>query len=125
MRLLLDQGLPRSSVAVLESAGISATHTSDLGLSHAADCAILEFARTNGFEVVVTLDADFHTAMALSGAMRPSVIRIRMEGVRAPALAMLLETVLARCGDDLQRGALVSVEERRIRVRLLPIAHRS
>jgi len=45
-------------------------------MSTASDAIIVRYARENGF-VVVTLDADFHALLALSGADAPSVIRIR------------------------------------------------
>ena len=42
MKLLLDQGLPRSAVAELSARGIVAEHVGDLGLAAATDEAILE-----------------------------------------------------------------------------------
>ena len=56
MRLLLDQGLPRSTVPHLRDKGIEATHVGDKGLATAADSKILDYGRREGF-VVVTLDA--------------------------------------------------------------------
>jgi predicted nuclease of predicted toxin-antitoxin system len=79
MKLLLDQGLPRSAAPLLCQAGIDTVHVGDLGLSTADDAVILQSGRENG-RAVVTLDADFHTLLALSGAATPSVIRIRIEG---------------------------------------------
>lgn len=84
IRLLLDQGLPRSTVAQLGERGIDACHVADIGRSHAADFEIIELARHQG-QVIVTLDADFHRLLALSGAHGPSVIRIRQKGLRGPA----------------------------------------
>jgi hypothetical protein len=51
----------------------------------------------------------------------PSVIRIRIEGLRAAALASLLADVMAACTEDLLRGATISVTEKSIRVRRLPL----
>jgi len=73
---------------------------------------------------VVTLDADFHTLLAMGGASGPSVIRIRIEGLQADGLVHLVRTVLDRFGEDLGAGAMVSVTEGRIRVRHLPIGSR-
>jgi predicted nuclease of predicted toxin-antitoxin system len=118
--LLLDQGLPRSTVQFLRDSGISAQHTGDIGLAKATDETILNHAREQG-QVVVTLDADFHTRLVLSGAAGPSVIRIRLEGLGGQELASLLTTVLGRCGEDLNSGAMVVVAESGIRIRRLPL----
>jgi len=118
--LLLDQGLPRSTVRLLVEAGIEATHTGDAGLAEADDAAVLERARERN-EIVVTLDADFHARLALSGASGPSVIRVRIEGLRASELADLLAEIVERCAQDLESGAMVTVTESGVRVRHLPL----
>jgi predicted nuclease of predicted toxin-antitoxin system len=120
MRLLLDQGLPRSAAQLLRDGRHDAVHTGQCGLATSSDAAILEHARDQA-QVVVTLDADFHALMALSKATAPSVIRIRIEGLDSTELAELLRAVLERVGEDLQVGALVSVTENQIRVRRLPV----
>ena len=97
MKFLLDQGLPRSAASLLCQAGLDAVHTGDIGLAKAEDERILDEARASG-RVVVTLDADFHTLLALSGAVSPSVIRIRIEGLNARQLADLLITTVGKCG---------------------------
>lgn len=118
--LLLDQGLPRSTVHFLRQFGIEARHTGDIGLSSADDAAILQCARADG-GIVVTLDADFHAQLALSGAANPSVIRIRIEGLKGEQLARLLVRILADCREDLSGGALLTVTEAGVRLRRLPI----
>ena len=122
MRLLLDQGLPRSTVLHLQNYGIEAVHVGDRGLATASDSKILDFGRQEGM-VVVTLDADFHTLLALSGLTRPSVVRIRIENLRGEALAKLLVSVLQVCSEDLLKGAMVSVTINGIRIRRLPVSH--
>jgi predicted nuclease of predicted toxin-antitoxin system len=81
MKLLLDQGLPRSTVLHLQNHGVDAVHVGDKGLATATDSKILDVGRQEGM-AVVTLDADFHALLALSGVTGPSVIRIRIEGLR-------------------------------------------
>lgn len=120
MRLLLDQGLPRSTVLHLHNAGIDAVHVGDVGLATASDAKILDFSRQEG-RVVVTLDADFHALLALSGAGGPSVIRIRIEGQRAEDIASLLVNVLEVCKDNVTKGAMISVTENGLRIRQLPL----
>jgi predicted nuclease of predicted toxin-antitoxin system len=120
MRFLLDQGLSRSTTQHLCAAGHDAVHVGDIGLSAAEDGAILERGRTDD-RVVVTLDADFHTLLALDAAARPSVIRIRIEGLRGAAVARILLAVVEACASDLDKGVAVTVQGDRIRLRRLPI----
>jgi predicted nuclease of predicted toxin-antitoxin system len=71
--------------------------------------------------VVVTLDADFHSLLAAASATAPSVIRIRIEGLKGDDVADILAQVIAAVESELESGAAVSVTERGIRVRLLPL----
>jgi predicted nuclease of predicted toxin-antitoxin system len=120
MKLLLDQGLPRSTVFPLRAAGIDTVHVGERALATAPDSVILDIARREQ-RIVVTLDADFHALLALSGAAGPSVIRIRIEGLRAERLADVLVDVLKLCKGDLSHGAMISVSENGVRVRRLPL----
>ena len=84
------------------------------------DWEILALAVQSGC-AVVTLDADFHALLAKSGSEAPSVIRIRIEGLRAEGLARLPVDVLEVYDQDLTRGAMVSVTESAVRIRRLPL----
>ncbi len=120
MRFHLDQGLPWSAAKFLTERKIPTQHVSDLGRSAASDAAILKFAVENDL-VVVTLDADFHAALAATGASRPSVIRVRQEGLRGEQTAELLARVIVQVSVDLENGAAVTVRPGRIGIRALPI----
>ena len=118
--VLLDQGLPRTAAGLLREIGWDAQHVSERGMSQAEDVAIIEVARQEG-RVVVTLDADFHALLAVSGAQGPSVLRIRMEGLKADRVASLIEQVFAVAGNALALGAMVTVLDGKIRIKHLPI----
>ncbi|MEG3844523.1 MULTISPECIES: DUF5615 family PIN-like protein [unclassified Microcoleus] len=120
MKLLLDQGLPLSAAALLRDAGIDTIHVGEIGMSQAEDAEIIQKAREEE-RVVVTLDADFHTLLALDEAVSPSVIRVRIERLRAQALMDLLLMVIAQCEEDLEQGSAISIEPSRIRIRRLPL----
>jgi predicted nuclease of predicted toxin-antitoxin system len=81
IRLLLDQGLPRSTVELLRADGWDVVHACQCDLSTARDEQILDYARHEN-RVICTLDADFHSILAFSGAANPSVVRIRQQGLR-------------------------------------------
>lgn len=120
MKLLLDQGLPRTGAALLREAGFDAVHVGELGMAFAEDGQILERARQDE-SVVVTLDADFHALLALAEASRPSVIRLRVEGLRGWSVAELIKKVVAACSEELEAGAAVTADLRRVRIRKLPL----
>jgi predicted nuclease of predicted toxin-antitoxin system len=80
MKLLLDQGLPRSTVQRLAAIGITAEHIGNLGLATASDQEVLQKASERQ-DVLVSLDADFHQILATTHAKSPSVIRLRVEGL--------------------------------------------
>ncbi len=121
MRFLLDQGLPWSTAMILTVNWIPTQHVSDLELAAASDEEIFQFAVENDL-VIVTLDADFHALLARTRANRPSIVRIRQEGLRGPQMAELLMRVIPQVQDALEQGAAVTVRPRgRIGVRTLPI----
>ena len=119
-RLLLDQGLPRSTVRHLEERGFDVRHVADVGHSRSSDAEITMLARDQG-RTIVTLDSDFHRLLATSGASAPSVIRIRREGLRGRDAAALISQVLGQIGDQIERGAMVTVTERAVRLHRLPL----
>jgi predicted nuclease of predicted toxin-antitoxin system len=123
MRLLLDQGLPRSAARLLREAGIDTVHVGEIGCSTADDATILQRGRDEG-RTVITLDADFHALLALSQATAPSVIRIREEGLYGQKAAELIQAVLLRCAEDVEQGAVITVQRGRIRIRHLPLLMR-
>lgn len=122
MKLLLDQGLPRGACPLLAAQGHDVLHVGGIGLAAASDDDILDWAAANG-RVVVTLDADFHSILAQRGAEGPSVVRIRVEGLRAEAFAALLAKVIAQSAIALNAGAMVTVgpDGATIRERGLPL----
>lgn len=120
IKILLDQGLPHSAAGVLRAHGFDAQHVSERGMSKAEDAAILQVGLQEK-RVVVTLDADFHTLLAVAGASKPSVLRIRMQGLKAEPIATLIERVLELARDELNQGAMVTLADGKIRIKLLPI----
>lgn len=123
MKFLLDQGLPRTTVDELRLIGIAAEHVGDIGLASASDMAILELAKTSG-AIFVTLDADFHSLLAISNNSGPSVIRIRIEGLKGKDLARFLSMVSQTVKDELLAGAAVTVSAHRLALRRLPLVNK-
>ena len=120
LRLVLDQGVPRDAAASLRDLGIDCTHVGEIGMSKSEDNEILAWALGRN-AIIVTLDADFHTILAVSGAGAPSVIRLRIQGLGASAVVELVQKTLARFGEDLRRGCLVAAKANKITCHRLPI----
>ncbi|HKR62418.1 MAG TPA: DUF5615 family PIN-like protein [Thermoanaerobaculia bacterium] len=123
MKLLLDQNCSAGAAAILRLAGMDVVHAREVGLATAGDPEILEWSRDHD-RVLVTLDADFHALLAHAAARRPSVIRIRVEGLRDAQLAALIGRVVAATADDLVRGSAITVTPTSIRFRALPLGTR-
>lgn len=120
MRLLLDQGTSPGTPALLEGHGHEALHLTDCGMSGAEDPDILAFAKQQG-RVLITYDKDFPNLLASSGDIEPSVILLRVQGLRRKEEADLIADVLIHANNDLVDGSMVSVNQRKIRVHPLPL----
>ncbi len=120
MRLVLDQGIPHDAAALLRSLGHDCVHVSEIGMSKASDEEILAFSLGRN-AVVVTLDADFHAILAVSGAQGPSVIRMRLQGLGAAEVVEVVRKVLASFEGELNRGSLITVKALKTTCHRLPI----
>jgi predicted nuclease of predicted toxin-antitoxin system len=121
--IILDHGLPRDAASILRQLGHNCVHVGEIGMSRAEDREIMAWAREREGAVVVTLNADFHAELSVSGARSPSVIRLRMQGLDGPAAARLVRAIVHENGAALIRGCMVSVTRKKIRVRWLPIGN--
>jgi predicted nuclease of predicted toxin-antitoxin system len=89
-------------------------------MSKAADEKILAFALASS-AVVVTLDADFHAMLAVSGSSGPSVIRLRLQGLGASDAVQIVQGVMSGFHEDLLRGSVVTVKAHKTTCHRLPI----
>lgn len=115
--------MPRAAVALLREAGWDVAHVGELGLSTAKDAEILEEALRRD-ACVVTMDADFHGLLAISGATYPSVIRLRIQGVQANEFANMLLRLAPQFEQAATSGALITIDERTVRIHRLPLTRK-
>ena len=120
MNFLLDMGRARSTAVFLRSQGYEATHLREEGLQRLDDPQIINKARSEG-RIIITHDLDFGRLVALSQSQLPSVITLRLDNMQPAQVNHYLTEVLTHFTESLAQGALVSVNERAIRVRLLPV----
>lgn len=121
MKFLADMGISPRSVAFLRSLGHDAIHLHEEGLDRLSDASILAKARYEG-SIVLTHDLDFGDLMAASQAQLPSVVIFRLRNMSAGHLNRYLEIILANYRERLAAGVVISVGERQIRARSLPIS---
>ena len=120
MRFLIDEPVSPRVADMLRQAGHDAVHAREIGLTASPDTAILERARTDA-RVVITQDHDFGTLLAASGAIYPSVIRLRLRDGRAESHARAILANLERIQTALSEGALAVLSDGVIRIRRLPV----
>jgi len=120
MKLLIDMNLPEAWVPVLARSGFEAVHWSTIGSPFAEDSEIMEWASQND-RIVFTHDLDFGALLAISGADRPSVFQVRTLGVMPHQIETLVIAALKQFETVLESGALVSVDAKRSRARILPL----
>lgn len=119
MKILIDMNLSPDWVKVLKQAGWETLHWSAVGDPRAKDEVIMSWAYDNGF-VVFTHDLDFGVLLALTRANGPSVIQVRAQDIFPNRLAKRIISVLVEHQVTLEKGALVTVDEAKSRVRILP-----
>lgn len=120
LRLLVDMNLSTEWILLLKTAGHEAVHWSEVGNPRAPDQELMLWARHHG-AVVFTHDLDFGTMLALSGADGPSVLQVRCMNVLPELIGELVIRLLDHYREELVQGALVVADERRQRVRILPL----
>jgi|LauGreDrversion4_2_1035121.scaffolds.fasta_scaffold428088_1 predicted nuclease of predicted toxin-antitoxin system len=120
MTVLIDMNLSPLWVTVLCREGFDAVHWSQIGDPRAKDLEIMVWARSKG-RVVFTHDLDFGALLVTNHSVGPSVLQIRAQDVTPEASGGLVIRALNQFREHLERGALVIVDESRMRARLLPI----
>ena len=124
MKLVIDMNLSADWTSSLHEAGLVAVHWRSVGPDTADDETIMAWARNNG-AIILTRDLDFGSMLAREGGVSPSVIQLRIERVDARLHGPLVVDALARYRRHLEVGALITLEERQTRVRMLDDSFKS
>ena len=120
MKLLIDMNLSPRWLKLMAQAGIVAEHWSKLGPVTASDPEIMAFASAEDY-VVLTHDLDFGAILATTHGEKPSVVQIRSEDVSPDVIGTMVIKALRQMAAELEKGALLTVEPSRTRLRVLPL----
>ena len=120
MTIVIDNCLPVSWVSFLNGHGHQARHWRELGPANAPDLEIMRWARANT-AVVLTQDLDFAMLLFQTHAALPSVIQLRLDDVRPISIGEDVVLVLKQHGEELRRGALITIKGHKSRLRILPL----
>ena len=118
MRFPIDANLSPRVADWLRARGHDAIHVSEVVLTEAPDREVL--ARAAGeSRILLTTDLDFGALLAYAGGAVSAVI-FRTRSTASRRVVARLDQVLAGAATALERGAVVVVEDARLRVRRLP-----
>ena len=95
-------------------------HWSAVGKVNAPDSEVMAYAAQHDY-VVLTHDLDFSAILAATHGEKPSVVQIRTEDVSPQVIGSQVTAALRHMEPELQAGALLTIDRRRTRVRLLPL----
>jgi predicted nuclease of predicted toxin-antitoxin system len=110
-----------TAVRALRELGHDVVHLEELGLRTLPDAEIFRRARDE-HRIVLTFDLDFANMSAASNEPFPSVIIFRLRFGRPARVLARLAAVMLSASNALESGALIMVDETRMRVRPLPLA---
>jgi len=120
MKLLIDMNLSPRWTHLLSGAGLEAVHWSTVGAVNAPDIEIMAYAREQDY-VVLTHDLDFSAILAATHGEKPSVVQIRSTDVNPDVIGVLVIDALRQMAAELEAGALLTIDQSRARLRLLPL----
>lgn len=97
-------------------------HVRDMNMQAAKDEEILEFAASTD-RIIISADTDFGTLLALRKERKPSFVLLRCTVHQPAGQLALLAANLPGVEDALAEGAIVVIEDERMRIRRLPIGN--
>ena len=120
MKILVDMNLSPKWAGFLRENGIDAEHWSSIGPPDASDTEIIEYAKTHDFSIF-TNDLDFGFILAITHGKKPSVIQTRTGVLGANRIGGVVVSAVKMLAADIEKGALVTIDQRKTRVTLLPL----
>jgi|SRR5216683_3949176 len=116
MRFLLDMNLSPAMADWLREEGHDAVHARDIGLATLPDRDLFARAVTEE-RILITFDLDFGDIAGAAGGAGPGVLLLRLRSPRQAHMRQRVQTAISLAAEALVAGAVVLVEDARIRIR--------
>jgi predicted nuclease of predicted toxin-antitoxin system len=120
MKILIDMNLSPKFMDVLINNGIDTTHWTKIGAPNAKDTEVMEYASNNNC-IIMTCDLDFNVILSITHDLKPSVVLIRAQRINAEQDGGWIAALLKENADALDKGAILVVDYKKFRLRLLPL----
>lgn len=120
MRFLIDMNLSPDWVGFFQNEDIEAAHWSTVGDARASDSEIFAYVKEYNY-IVFTHDLDFGAILAATNANVPSVVQARTQDTMPSILGSRLLTAIRQFQNALEQGALLTLDEAKQRIRVLPL----
>ena len=121
MKVLLDMNVPLKYSSLLAKADIECVRWSDIGAPNAEDSEIMAYACENNL-IVLTFDLDFSAILSATQDIKPSILQMRTSILQAERAVDLIAIAMRQNNKALKEGAIISIDIRKSRLRLLPLS---
>ena len=120
MKILIDMNLSPKLEEILIENGFDAIHWSKIGAPNVKDIEIMEYADNNNC-IIITCDLDFNVLLSTTNKIKPSIIQLRVQRINISQDGEWITSIISKNEDALKKGAIISVDIKKHRVRLLPL----
>ena len=120
MKILIDMNLPPRLAKLLSDRHIESSHWYHIGAPDASDTELIAYAQSKGY-IILSRDLDFSAILSATHGQRPSVVQIRGMDCGPEQIVVLLYDALIQHAEELERGAIMTIDMKKARMRLLPL----
>ena len=120
MKILIDMNLSPFWVNFFSENNVESIHWSSVGRATDPDKIIFDYAALNQY-VVFTNDLDFGIILATLNTSAPSVFQIRGQNLMPKHIGKSVLICLQKYSLYLESGSLITFDERKERIRILPL----
>jgi len=120
MKILIDMNVSPKFADMLTSKGIDAVHWYNIGAPDAEDTEIMEYANQNNY-IVLSCDLDFSIILSITHNLKPSIVQLRAQRINIEKDGERIVSAIIQHEEKLGKGAILSIDLKKARIRLLPL----